>query len=242
METVIGVYDGRPANFEVLKTPIYSKKKRLIGHEIVYNYLNNDVDPNVSIDTSINSITPFKDISLNLINGDRDYTIFNFGKYKGKKISECVDIDYLKWYYESYHKNIPIDILTIIKNKISSKYFEYDDRLYPIECTMSDEDNDILNNIKNNKICAFKFNLNTYGKYHAINGVIIEFPKFRSASFSGINYGMPEISENHFIKLKNKTIKINNCDIKFNESINRWLITIHDFEIIKKESTEKVDS
>lgn len=235
METVFGIYEGKPAKFEVIKKPIYSKKKRLLGHEITYNYIDNRVQDNdVFIDTSINAIMPFKDISLNLITPAIDYTIFNFGKYKGTKIMDCDDIDYLRWYYEINYQKLPYELCKQIRDKIMEKYFMYDQKFYPIDYNMTDEDNEILNSIKNKGVCKFKYNLNEKGKCLSFNGIIIKFENYKTMMFGGKSYSMPQLDNGHYIKIKNKTIKFKEYNVEFDSSINRWIVNVYKFDILTK--------
>lgn len=232
MEQVIGIYNGKPALFNIHIKKCTSKRGRQVGNKKFYEYVSCDVDTSMNVpkDSSIIGTLNIQDYDLMLPNVDP--TVFRFGKYKGKKILECTDFEYLIWYYPNIGH---IDIRQRVIGMLSNDYFYRDNKFYKKEIKYSENALKLISLLKDNKDVTLKFdkNISNTGTYIDPEGIIIEFESYKAMKFADVSYGLARMANGHYARLKNKIIHTNKYDFKLDNDINRYILTIKDFELIK---------
>lgn len=232
MEQIIGIYNGQPALFNICKKECTSKRGRQIGNKITYEFVSSNVDKaiNVQKDSSIIGTLNIQDFDLTLPKVDP--TVFRFGKYKGRKILECSDSKYLIWYYPNI---TDISIKERVIGKLSDEYFFKDNNFYIKNVSYSQNALELISLLKENKDVTLKFekNISSNGSYVDPNGIIVEFESYKPMKFAGTSYALAGAANGHYSRLKNKVIHTSNYEFRHDSSINRYILTIKDFELIK---------
>lgn len=232
MEQVIGIYNGKPALFNVHTKECISKRGRQVGNKISYEFVSCNVDASMDIpkDSSIIGTLNIQDYDLTLPKVDP--TVFRFGKYKGKKILECTDFEYLIWYYPNIGH---IDIRQRVIGMLSNDYFYRDNKFYKKEIKYSENALELISLLKENKDVTLKIdkNISNTGTYIDPEGIIVEFESYKAMKFAGVSYGLARMANGHYARLKNKIIHTDKYDFKLDNVINRYILTIKDFELIK---------
>ena len=232
---VIGIYNGKPAIFKRIENECISKRGRLIGNKITYEFVSTDVNFNddIPIDSSVinnNSGINIQDYDLTL--PKIDPSVFKFGKYKNEKIVECTDIDYLVWYYPNIVDNL---IKDKVIQMISEKYFYKDNKFYKKDISYSQNALELISDLNSGKSAIIKFdkNISATGSYITPDEIIINFQNYKSMKFGGMSYGLAGNSNGHYSRLKNKNIKICKYEFNHNPEINRYILLIEEFELLK---------
>lgn len=234
MNQVIGINNGKYALFNVSETNCLSKKGRNIGNKIEYTYVcdidNIDKYKNVNIDSSIIKSLNVEDYELTLPKVDP--TIFKFGKYKGQKIVDCKDFYYLTWYYPNI---TDISIKERVLGIISDEYFYKDNKFYKKNIKYSENALELISLLKDNKDVLLKFekNISETGEYIDPNGIIVKFKNYKVLKFGNLKYGLAGTNEGHYSRLKNKTIHIEDYEFYLDDSINRYILTVNNYKLIK---------
>lgn len=235
MTQIIGINNGNLALFKINETECKSKRGRNVGNKIEYTYVCDIVDINdykdISIDSSIINSLNVKDYDLTLPKVDP--SIFKFGKYKGNKIVDCKDYEYLIWYYPNI---TDISIRERVLGVLSNDYIFKDNRFYKKNIEYSENTLKLISLLSEGKDVLIKFdkNISSDGEYINPEGLIVKFKDYKSMRFNGMSYGLAGAGDNHYSRLKNKTIHIDKYEFCYNENMNRYILTIGAFELMAK--------
>lgn len=234
MNQVIGINNGKYALFNINETHCVSKRGRNVGNKIEYTYVC-DIDDvnkykNVNIDSSIIKSLNVEDYELTLPKVDP--TIFKFGKYKGQKIIECKDFQYLTWYYPNI---TDISIRERVLGIVSDEYFYIDNKFYKKNIKYSENALKLISLLNDNKDVLLKFekNISENGEYIDPNGIIVKFKNYKVLKFGNLKYGLAGTNEGHYSRLKNKTIHIEDYEFYLDGSINRYVLTVNNYKLTK---------
>lgn len=234
MEQIIGINNGNFALFTINETQHASKKGRNVGNKIKYTYVS-DVDninnyKDVPIDSSIIKSLNVEDYELTLPKVDP--SVFRFGKYKGTKILNCTDFQYLTWYYPNI---TDVSIREKVLGLISDEYFYRDNKFYKKDIKYSENASELISLLSQNKDVLLKFekNISSTGEYIDENNIIVKFNDYKPMKFGGMAYGLAGSGDNHYSRLKNKTIHVENYEFSLDESINRYILTVNKFKLVK---------
>lgn len=173
--------------------------------------------------------------------------VFRVGKYKGQKISECQDFDYMEWYRDNTeqdtdHKDLINKYLIengnyvkeVTKKKIG--IFKVNNIVYKSPKTLIKEDEDkkrieeMINILNSNSEVVFHptRNLNNEGNYVEEN-IVYHFNQYKFYTYMDYEYCLPLINKVGK-KIKNKTVKINSYTYSVENNILK--IFIKDFSIL----------
>lgn len=140
---------------------------------------------------------------------------FKAGKYRGDKIAECTDYQYLHWAYDLGYI-IPYDareiVLGILESqgyrKINDTHIATPEEVERIEksYTECEEAQKTLEEFGSIKIIAVK-NLDEFGNL-SIGNIEFNFPNYKELEYRGYHYGLPIDSTGKAKRIKNKEIEI----------------------------------
>ena len=150
---------------------------------------------------------------------------FEYGKFFGQKIVDCVEFGYLAWYYSDCKNRYAKQIC------LANNYYEIGDSLYPESYYL-----DYIEREKRGKAFMKKAetgtieftplkNLNVYGQLN-IDGVFLLFPNYKLMEYAGFEYALPVVNG------KGKKIKNNNIQATV-KVIDEKTIEVLEFTIIK---------
>lgn len=157
-------------------------------------------------------------------------SVFQFGKYDNQKISECIDFNYLSWYYSETKNKFAQEVL-IASGQFELFVWEHDgevelmttERAFQIRERLQKQSQSIVvaDEIRRTGFAEFiaTKNLSSNGCIRAeINGgnVNFYFPEFRVLFYNGYEYALPVLNGTGK-KIKGKTIRVNVISDGFNE-------------------------
>lgn len=152
--------------------------------------------------------------------------VFEFGKYKSQKISDCQDQEYLFWYFEET-QNVHSKELLLQK----FGFVDFDGQLITVEHFESiNKRQAVLDKIRKEKVAIGQMvsNLNAEGTGRIeVEGQTfhVYFPEWKLMSYNGFEYGLPAINGKGK-KIKNKFIEF---EISANENDGNYF----DFQVEK---------
>ncbi len=167
--------------------------------------------PNAILDTSLRGHSSWTSVDYPKLPVDE----FQGGKYRGDKIAECTDYQYLHWAYDLGYI-IPYDareiVLGILESqgyrKINDTHIATPEEVERIEksYTECEEAQKTLEEFGSIKIVATK-NLDEFGNL-SIGNIEFNFPNYKELEYSGYPYGLPIDSKGKAKRIKNKEIEI----------------------------------
>jgi len=209
------------------------------GSTFRYSYIKNiskdeskvkSLYPNLVIDFDLKGSQSFT-LEKSIEMPDEYYKFFNFGKYYGKKIEECTDLNYLIWFYENAHnqKSAKYAFNILSKNGYVINEFGSIEHISEIEKRKAIEFEKHAFEVNFNKEytfdCLVENNPNSEGDIW-LNGIPFRFNKVVENHYNGYNYYLPV--------LNGKTKRIKNKNVRFTAiKQNDIYIDIINFQIIK---------
>jgi len=164
------------------------------------------------------------------------------GKYKGEKIAECTDYQYLHWAYDLCYI-IPYDareiVLGILESqgyrKINNTHIATTEEVERIEKSFEECSNveEILEKVGSLSVVPTS-NLDECGNL-IIGNIKFNFPNFKELEYAGYYYGLPVDSKGKAKRIKNKEIEI--IPESWETIINEYgwgatlIISVKDFKI-----------
>jgi hypothetical protein len=189
---------------------------KVIHHQYIKN-ISFDIDkakskyPNAIVDTSLCGHSSWTSIDYPKPPVDE----FQGGKYRGDKIAECTDYQYLHWAYDLGYI-IPWEareiVLGILESrgyrKINDTHIATPEEVEKIEksYTECEEAQKTLEEFGSIKIVATK-NLDEFGNL-SIGNIVFNFPNYKELEYGGYPYGLPVDSKGKAKRIKNKEIEI----------------------------------
>lgn len=173
---------------------------------------------------------------------------FGFGKYRGTKVADCTDIEYLAWAWNSAEAMFSEEVKPIVESKLAAAGYRrlHDSQYYSDPETVAaweaeqEELDEFINTLGNDKIeIDIAYNPDEDGTLRILNGnVEIKFKEVAEYYYQGYNYYLPLDSKGKAKRIKNKTLVITPKDIQIvDENRNNWnpvvTITVESFEIKK---------
>lgn len=167
--------------------------------------------PNAILDTSLRGHSSWTSVDYPKPPVDE----FQGGKYRGDKIAECTDYQYLHWAYDLGYI-IPWEsreiVLGILEShgyrKINDTHIATPEEVERIEksYTECEEAQKTLEEFGSIKIVATK-NLDEFGNL-SIGNIEFNFPNYKELEYAGYPYGLPIDSNGKAKRIKNKEIEI----------------------------------
>jgi len=167
--------------------------------------------PNAILDTSLRGHSSWTSVDYPKPPVDE----FQGGKYRGDKIAECTDYQYLHWAYDLGYI-IPYDareiVLGILESqgyrKINDTHIATPEEVERIEksYTECEEAQKTLEEFGSIKIVATK-NLDEFGNL-SVGNIEFNFPNYKELEYAGYPYGLPIDSKGKAKRIKNKEIEI----------------------------------
>ena len=198
------------------RTTMRGETYRVITHQYIKNISFDLVKatnkyPNAILDTSLRGHSSWTSIDYPKPPVDE----FQGGKYRGEKIAECTDYQYLHWAYDLGYI-IPYDsreiVLGILESqgyrKINDTHIATPEEVERIEksYTECEETQKTLEEFGSIKIVATK-NLDEFGNL-SIGNIEFNFPNYKELEYGGYPYGLPIDSNGKAKRIKNKEIEI----------------------------------
>ena len=213
-------------------------KETLVTNTYIKN-ISMDIDkvkelyPGIEIDESLrgHSCTFEYTKERKEINTDK----FNFGKYEGKLISECIDNSYLCWFFDNCEGER--------KHNVEARLVELgfvvkDDIIFTQEEIAKEEQIERMLSNKEEIEVVFNKNLSIefdssdkcYGVYRNEDGILFKFNDVKLNYYNGFEYGLPLVN-GKAKRIKNKTVKIKD----YNYEITKYdkIVEVKDFIIMK---------
>lgn len=167
--------------------------------------------PNAILDTSLHGHSSWTSVDYPKPPVDE----FQGGKYRGDKIAECTDYQYLHWTYDLGYI-IPWEsreiVLGILESqgyrKINDTHIATPEEVERIEKSYAEceEAQKTLEEFGSIKIVAPK-NLDEFGNL-SIGNIEFNFPNYKELEYAGYPYGLPIDSNGKAKRIKNKEIEI----------------------------------
>ena len=167
--------------------------------------------PNAILDTSLRGHSSWTSVDYPKPPVDE----FQGGKYRGDKIAECTDYQYLHWAYDLGYI-IPYDareiVLGILESqgyrKINDTHIATPEEVERIEksYTECEEAQKTLEEFGFIKIVTTK-NLDEFGNL-SVGNIEFNFPNYKELEYGGYPYGLPIDSKGKAKRIKNKEIEI----------------------------------
>ena len=189
---------------------------KIIHHQYIKN-ISFDIDkakskyPNAIVDTSLCGHSSWTSVDYPKPPVDE----FQGGKYRGDKIAECTDYQYLHWAYDLGYI-IPWEareiVLGILEShgyrKINDTHIATPEEVEKIEksYTECEEAQKTLEEFGSIKIVATK-NLDEFGNL-SIGNIEFNFPNYKELEYGGYSYGLPINSKGQAKRIKGKEIEI----------------------------------
>ena len=216
-------YIGKANKFYTLWEVTENKMTSLRGN--TYTVINHQYFKNISFDLNKAKKLYPNAIVDETLRGHRSWTSYKYdkppvdefqgGKYKGEKISECTDYNYLHWAYDlSYiiHYDSREMVLGILEEhgyrKINDSHIATPDEVEKIENSykeveiveeMLERDGKItINPVRNLDGCGWLL----------MNNVNISFPNFKEMEYNGCPYFLPIDGKGKVKRIKNKEVEI----------------------------------
>jgi len=195
--------------------------------------------PNAILDTSLRGHSSWTSVDYPKPPVDE----FQGGKYRGDKIAECTDYQYLHWAYDLgyiIHYDSRELVLGILEShgyrKINDSHIATPEEVERIEksYTECEEAQKTLEEFGSIKIVATK-NLDEFGNL-SIGNIEFNFPNYKELEYGGYPYGLPIDSKGKAKRIKNKEIEIipESCETVIDEY--GWGATLNvkvkDFKLI----------
>lgn len=216
---------------------------KVIHHQYIKN-ISFDIDkakskyPNAIVDTSLCGHSSWTSVDYPKPPVDE----FQGGKYRGDKIAECTDYQYLLWAYDLGYI-IPWEareiVLGILEShgyrKINDTHIATPEEVEKIEksYTECEEAQKTLEEFGSIKIVATK-NLDELGNL-SIGNIVFNFPNYKELEYGGYPYGLPIDSKGKAKRIKNKEIEIIPESYNTEFSAYGWgatlMIVVKDFNI-----------
>ncbi len=173
---------------------------------------------------------------------------FRYGKYRGTKVADCNDIDYLAWAWNDSESIFSDEVKPIVESKLAdagyrrlheSRYYSDPETVAAWEAEQEELD-EFINGLNNDKIeITLASNLDENGTTYIHNGKVeIKFNEIAEYYYNGYNYYLPLDSKGKAKRIKNKTLVITPKDVQIvEENRNTWNpvvnIIVDNFEIKK---------
>jgi len=226
------------------RTTMRGETYRVTNHQYIKNIsfdLNKAKNkyPNAIVDTSLRGHSSWTSVDYPKPPVDE----FQGGKYRGDKIAECTDYQYLHWAYDLGYI-IPWEareiVLGILESqgyrKINDTHIATPEEVERIEksYTECEEAQKTLEEFGSIKIVANK-NLDEFGNF-SIGNIEFNFPNYKELEYGGYSYGLPIDSKGKAKRIKNKEIEIIPESFKMVISEYGWGATLNvevkDFKIL----------
>lgn len=164
------------------------------------------------------------------------------GKYRGEKIAECTDYQYLHWAFDLTYI-IPWEAREVVEGiltnagyrRINDNRIATPDEVAIIEKSYTDTQiaKDILD--KEGKITINPTKNLTEEGTLTIDNIEYNFPNYKEFDYAGYYYGLPINSKGQAKRIKNKTLEIIPESYEIVESEYGWgatlIVTVKDFNI-----------
>lgn len=231
--------------FEETRTTLRGQTYKVIHHQYIKN---------VSFDKE-KALAKYPNAILDeSLRGHSSWTSYDYpkppvdefcgGKYRGEKIAECTDYQYLHWAFD-VTSVIPWDAREMVEGilvkagyrRINEHRIATPEEVEKIEKSFTDCETfqEILE--KEGKITVeATHNLDDAG-HLAIDNLELIFPEYKELEYAGYPYGLPINSKGQAKRIKNKTLEIIPESYEIQVSEYGWgatlMITVKDFEILK---------
>ena len=245
-------YIGKSEKFYTLwevntetRTTMRGETYRVTTHQYIKNIsfdLNKAKNkyPNAIVDTSLRGHSSWTSVDYPKPPVDE----FQGGKYKGDKIADCTDYEYLCWAYDLgyiIHYDSRELVLSILEKngyrKINDSHIATPEEVAKIEKSIEEADTiqELLEKEGKINVDVTK-NLDEFGNV-SVGNITLIFPEYKMMEYNGYPYALPLDSKGKAKRIKGKTLEIipSSYDIYMSEygwgaEIN---INVKDFEIIK---------
>lgn len=202
--------------WEETHTTIRGESYKAIHHQYIKN-ISFDLDkakdkyPNAIIDESLRGHSSWTSYDYPKPPVDE----FRGGKYRGDKIAECTDYQYLHWAYDLGYiipwesREIVLGILELQGyRKINDTHIATPEEVERIEksYTECEEVQKTLEEFGSISVTSSK-NLDEYGNL-TIGNLEVNFPNYKELEYAGYYYGLPIDSKGKAKRIKNKEIEI----------------------------------
>lgn len=170
---------------------------------------------------------------------------FNFGKYKGNLISECVDYSYMAYmlgqFTEERNKQIANTLEKVGYHTEKTKYnwLVWTPEEWEEELSCRNANTEFINKLKNNETIEVLFernlevgqdgNDNYFGTYNS-GDITYHFPEITVNYYAGYEYGLPAINGKGK-RIKNKIVEISEYD--WNKNDNTIVVFVKKFNVKK---------
>lgn len=169
---------------------------------------------------------------------------FQGGKYKGEKIIDCTDYQYLYWAFDLTNI-IPVDSKDIVEEiltkagyrRINDSHIATPEEVERIEKSYDECENAEKNLEELGSIFVTPTkNLDNFGNL-TIGNIEFTFKNYKELEYAGYLYGLPIDSNGKVKRIKNKNLEIIPESWELNINENGWgatlVINVKDFKIIK---------
>lgn len=243
-------YIGKADKFYTLWEIDIETRTSLRGQ--TYKVIHHQYIKNISFDESV-AVKKYPNAILDLsLRGHSSWTSYDYpkppvdefcgGKYRGEKIAECTDYQYLHWAFDLSYI-IPYESRDVVEGiltkagyrRINNSRIATPEEVERIEKSYADCESaeKTLEELGSISITSTK-NLDECGNL-TIGSIEFNFPNYKELEYSGYPYGLPIDSKGQAKRIKNKEIEIipESWETVINE--HGWgatlIITVKDFKI-----------
>jgi len=172
---------------------------------------------------------------------------FHAGKYRGQKVVDCTDTDYLGWAWNNYRTMFSKEMEPIVETKLVEAGWRHtwSDEYYsdPTEVAEYNARAERLEELREMARTNTEFdflvecNLSEEGECGVLNGdVLLKFKNYATYYYRGWPYGLPVDGNGKAKRIKNKELHIKAANVEIAEK--DWspvvTITVESFEIKKE--------